>query len=200
MHSLLQLQSGTNDPATPLTEISSQSARFESESNAPNNLAYYLIHVRVINPRMKASAEFLTADLPKGGAEQTNLVTITLKTNVVMDFMSDNGDPIHATGGQAVYTSDSRGGITNKLIELTGNPRIELTNGWMTADRFVFDQTTGRLRGYGNFLFHYLESAGENPTTLATDTDLYSDRFELDTASRIAELWGGVRAESGGGD
>jgi lipopolysaccharide export system protein LptA len=196
VHSLLRFQSGTNDPATPLTEIFSQSARFESKSNAPNNLLDYLEHVRVSSPEMKASAEFLTAEVPKGGADQTNRVTITTKTNVVIDFQSDNGDPIHATGEQAVYTSDSRDGITNKFIDLTGNPRIELTNGWMTAERFLFDQTTGKLRGNGNFHFHYLGQAGAQQTSTAAAADLFSERFEMDTATRVAEFWGGVRADS----
>jgi lipopolysaccharide export system protein LptA len=147
---------------------------------------------------MKASAEFLTVESPKGGDDQTNRVTVTVKTNVMIDFASDNGDPVHATGEQAVYTSDSRDGITNKLIELTGNPRIELTNGWMTADRFVFDQTTGRLRGNGHFHYHYLEGAGDKQTTKATDMDLFSERFEMDTVTRIAEFWGGVRGNSAG--
>src|SRR5882724_8306149 len=118
VHSLLQLQSGTNALSLPLTEISSHSARYDGS----NSLAVYQGSVRVVDPKMNVSAEFLTAESPKGVADPSNHVTITVKTNVVIDSVSDSGDPIHATSEQAVYTSDTRNGVVAKLLELTSTP------------------------------------------------------------------------------
>ncbi len=196
VHSLLQLQSGTNIPAAPLTEITSHRARFESKSGSSNDLAIYEGNVHVVDPKMKLAAELLTAELPRDNSGQSNRVnSIIVETNVVIDFASDSGEQFHATGDRAVYTPKSADGTVHELLELTGSPRVELTNGWMTADRFVLDRTTGKLHANGNYHFHYLGQTDAANSAATNATEFYSERFEFDLNTRDVGFWQSVRVD-----
>ena len=90
------------------------------------------------------------AELPRGKGEQTNRLNhIVAETNVVMDFTGEHGERSHATAEKAVYNYKKADATTNEVLELTGNPRVELTNGWMTADVFVMDRATRQPAGAG---------------------------------------------------
>ena len=206
VHSVLELQTVTNAAATAGTEISSHRCEFQMRSDASNGVAIYQGTVRVNDPKIRLACEFLIADLPKDSAGQSNRVNhVVATTNVVLDFVSTNGEPIHATGQRAVYDLKQTGNTTNEILELTGQPRVDLTNGWMTADIFMMDRATGKLRGRDNYHFHSLaqnttndSSRGSVATNAPSYTDIYSRFFEFDVNTRLANFWGNVRATNAG--
>ena len=103
----------------------------------------YRNHVRVDDPEMKLSCEWLTADLPQDGGHVTNIVA---ETNVVIDFTDDKGQPYHATGDKVVYFYQVQGGVTNETITLTANPaQIEDALGTQTGDEIIWDRVNNRL-------------------------------------------------------
>jgi lipopolysaccharide export system protein LptA len=193
-HSIIDNQTGTNLPVK--TEIFSRHARFEMKTDATNGTAVYERDVHVKDPRIDLTSDYLFADLPRSGKGQSNRLSyIVAKTNVVMDFLNPQGERSHATAEKAVYNSRDANGATNDLLELTGNPRVTLTNGWMTADLFLVNRATGALQGQDNFHFHYLPQimAGKTNTE---EADIYADRFDYDMGTRVAKfnsVWGHVR-------
>ncbi len=199
-HSIIQNQTGTN--ALVATEISSRRAYFQMKTEAANGSAVYEQDVQVKDPRMRLTCDYLYAELPRGKGEQTNRLNhIVAETNVVMDFTGEHGERSHATAEKAVYNYKKADAATNEVLELTGNPRVELTNGWMTADLFVVDRATGSLEGQDNFHFHYLpESPGGNAAkTNVDEADIYSDLFKYDQSTRVAQfssVWSHVRVRS----
>ncbi|HWF18753.1 MAG TPA: LptA/OstA family protein [Verrucomicrobiae bacterium] len=189
VHSVLRLRPATNAPA-PATDIFSDRGEFEMKTDATNGMALYIRNVHVLDPQMKLDCDWLRADLPKDQAGQTNRPNhIVARTNVVIDFANTNGEKIHAVGQQAVYDYRVANAATNESLELTGNPRVDLTNGWMTADTLVMDRATGKLRGVGNFHFHY------HPPSQAVETEIVSDLFDYDSTTRLANFWGNVRVK-----
>jgi lipopolysaccharide export system protein LptA len=198
VHSILQLQPPTNGaPAAP-TLIDSHRFEFLMRGEGSNGLATYRQDVRVNDPRMKLRSELLTAELPHEGANN-RVHHIVAETNVDIDFLNDNGEHTHATGQKAVYDFKVINGVTNELLELTGHPRIDLTNGWMTADVFVMNRTTGTLIGRDNFHLHY-PTAREKPgeTNAPVESEISSDYFDYDFTTRFANFQGQVHASDAG--
>lgn len=121
--------------------------RIEAEGPADFDLTgrrmIYRDHVRVDDPEMKLSCEWLAADLPPDGGHVTNIVA---ETNVVIDFADEKGQPYHATGDKAAYFYHVQGGVTNETITLTGNPaQIEDALGTQTGDEIIFDRVNNRV-------------------------------------------------------
>ncbi len=114
-----------------------------------------------------------------------------------MDFVNERGEQTHATAEKAVYNYRNAGAATNEVLELTGNPRVELTNGWMTADLLVVDRAMGRLQGQDNYHFHFVaQNQAAGRTNAPEETDIYSDRFDYDMNTRLAQfssVWSHVR-------
>ena len=75
-----------------------------------------------------------------------------------------NAEKIHGTGEQAVYSSHVAGGVTNVVLELSGKPRLDEPDRWVTADKsIILDRTTGRLRLIGDHRIHFkLQAVTEN--------------------------------------
>jgi lipopolysaccharide transport protein LptA len=113
----------------------------------------YHEHVRVDSPDMKMSCEWLAADLPQTGGRVTNIVA---ETNVVIDATDDKGQKMHATGDRAVYVFNVQNGATNETVTLTGNARLENTQGWLTGDSIIWDRANDRLSVPSNpkMVFH----------------------------------------------
>jgi lipopolysaccharide transport protein LptA len=113
----------------------------------------YHEHVRVDSPNMKLSCEWLAADLPQSGGRVTNIVA---ETNVVIDATDDKGQKMHATGDKAVYVYSVENGVTNETVTLTGNARLENTQGWLTGDSIIWDRAHERLSVPSNpkMIFH----------------------------------------------
>lgn len=178
----------TNAPAPADTEIFCD----KFDYNTKTRVAVYQGHVRVNDPQMKLTGEILTASLPEKGGRPNHIVA---ETNVIIDFV-ENGQQTHATGDKAVYDEKITGAITNAVMELTGNPKLERTNGWMSADIITMDRGAGVIRGMGHHHSTIKKQPAEKgvvngPAT--ADTDIFSDGFEYVTKTRVAVYTGAVR-------
>ncbi len=132
----------------------------------------YHDHVRVDDPAMKLSCEWLAADLPQTGGRVTNIVA---ETNVVIDATDDKGQKMHATGDRAVYVYHVQDGITNETVTLTGNARLENAQGWLTGDSIIWDRAHDRLSVPSNpkMVFHQtLNGAMASTNSPVAETNL----------------------------
>ena len=109
----------TNAPA-PKPKSPRQPMRIESDGPADFDLtarqAAYHIHVRVDDPAMKLTCEYLTANFPQDGGHFDHIVA---ETNVIIDFTDEKGQTMHATGDKMVYDYAVQNGTTNerKMVE-----------------------------------------------------------------------------------
>lgn len=160
--------------------------------NTKTKVAVYQGHVRVNDPQMQLTGELLTASLPEKGRKPNHIVA---ETNVVIDFIEKEGRT-HATGEKAVYDEKVTGAKTNAVMELSGHPKLERTDGWMSADVITMDRGEGVIRGMGH---HHStikkqpagQSIAGSPAT--ADTDIFSDGFVYGTKTRVAVYTGQVR-------
>ncbi len=185
----------THAKAQP-THVFSDSLRYAMKAGE----AIYRGHIRVEDPRMKLRSELLTAQFPVEGSNTTQIEKIVAEKDVFIDFISERGDTNHASGDRAVYHSIATGKTTNQVMELTGHPRIDMTNGWMTADMFTFDQLQDRIRGIDNYRFHSSANVqfGGSPGTNSPpqETVITSDYFEFETKTGLAGYEGRVRVRN----
>jgi lipopolysaccharide export system protein LptA len=124
------------------TLITSRAGNFDMNARH----AIYSGDVRVTDPQMKLTCEWLIADLPQSG--QIN--HIVAETNVVIDFTDQKGRATHATGEKAVYNFNVQNGTTNETVTLTGNPQVESTQGSSTltniADVIIWNRLNNSFR------------------------------------------------------
>ena len=191
VHTIIrQLAPGTKTNAAPAqTDVDSDRATFDTK----NGLVTYRDHVLVVNPQLHLTCVFLTAQRSQGGTNN-QFDVIVAETNVVIDFTDESGRKTHATADKSVYTR------TNDLLTLTGNPRLETSNGWSTADIFVLNQTTRRIQGSGHCRFYSrtaLASAGTAANPASTqETEITSEDFDYDMKSGLAVFSGHVRVNN----
>ena len=98
-----------------------------------------------LRPQMKLTCGVLTASMPEGGKR---IESILAEQNVVVDSLDEKGQNSHATAEKLVYTYKVTGGITNEMIELSGNPSPALTNsqvGRMEGKLIIWNMTTGKV-------------------------------------------------------
>ncbi len=187
-------QAQTKAPETPETIILSDNFEFEMNTRQ----AVYEGSVRVIDPKLNRTnlvSETLTATLPEAGGRVDRIVA---QTNVVLDSFNEKGERTRATGQKAVYTYKETPGKTNEIVELTGKPKLEQPNGWMTADVITMDRATGMIQGAGHHHSSIKMTIGEGSagaTPAASMTDIFSDQFEFGTKTRQAIYLGGVRVD-----
>ena len=138
----------TNSPAASRTQ---GPIRIHSDGQMEFDVNTYWVtyhdNVRVSDPQMKLTCEWLTANLPKQSSGHiTNMVA---ETNVVIDYTDDSGQKTHVTGDKAVYVFQVIGGKTNETITLTANPpnkpKVESSKGFMTGDTIVWDRVAGKI-------------------------------------------------------
>ena len=122
--------------AEPDIIITSESASMDFKGG----LTIYRGNVKVDDPgKMLLTAALLTIIRPS-----TNIESIVAETNVVIDLFDPNGEKTHALGARAVYTA------SNNIVELTGNPSMENSQGSMTADLIILNRLNNNLDGKGN--------------------------------------------------
>ena len=122
----------------PPTQIKADRGDFDWEVRQ----ATYYGHVRVDDPEMQLTGEWLTANVPQAGEHVNHIVAVT---NVVIDFVDGKGQTNHATGTKAVYVYQVEGGTTNETITLSGNPQIDNSEGTLTGDVIVWDRVNNHL-------------------------------------------------------
>ena len=102
----------------PPTQVDSASGFFDGTGHK----AIYSGNVRVDDPDMKLTCEWLVVDLPQSGGRVSHIVA---ETNVVINGTDSKGQPMHATGDKAVYDFQVKDSMTNETITLTGNAKVE---------------------------------------------------------------------------
>jgi lipopolysaccharide export system protein LptA len=199
VHSVIQDQSSDGRPSTNFTDITSDEGRFLTSNENASGSAFYLGHVRAEDKGMQLFCGHLTADAPKQAAGVTNrLNKIVADTNVVIEFVTEKGEHVHATGDHSVYTHTGTNGVDDELLELSGNPVVSMTNNWMTADVFYYDRAAGLLRGSNNFVLHYFSAPAGGTAELpqgASNAVVSSSQFLMEVNTHTATFWDGVRAD-----
>ena len=123
----------TNKP----TEIFSDSADFDLKTQG----VIYRGHVRVTDPQMKLTCDTMTVrTAPEGG----HIESIVAEGDVVVDI-ANQGQTNHATGNKLVYTYKVESSVTNDTAVLTGDPRMEEKDMWLTGDAITWDRTTRNI-------------------------------------------------------
>ena len=133
----LVLPEKKNLPRKP-TQIESDRAEFDLNTKR----AVYLGHVKVDDPEMKLQCEQLTVDLPASGERVNHIVA---EVNVIIDFADSQGQNTRATGSRAVYHYAVNGAVTNEVVTLTGNPKVETAQGTIIGDEIAWDRATGHM-------------------------------------------------------
>ena len=128
------------------THIASDSVEFDMKSR----LAVYRGNVKVTDPRLALTCEFLTAKVLDSGQVER----IVAETNVVATLVT-NQTTFTVTAAQAIYTYQVSATTTNQTLELTGLPAPKIT--WpqedvtplrtneFTARRILWDLANERL-------------------------------------------------------
>lgn len=123
--------------ASRVTHIDSDNADFDLNSRT----AIYRGDVVVSDPGMKLTCAQLVANLPQSG----RINQIIAETNVVIDFTDPKGQKLHATSEKAIYHFSVKNGATNETVTLTGNAKVENSQGWLTGDPIVWNRADGHL-------------------------------------------------------
>jgi len=140
---LLHAQTNVADtpkPPRPPTLINSDHADFDLTVHR----AVYWDNVRVDDPKMILTCARLTADMPPSQAA-AQLKHIVAETNVVIDSVDEKGQTNHATSDQAVYHYEVKSGVTNETVTLTGNARMQNSQGILTGEPIIWDRINNHL-------------------------------------------------------
>lgn len=73
------------------------------------------------------------------------LSSFVAEQNVTIDAPDTKGQPSHATADKLTYNYAVANGVTNKAIELTGNPQLTNAMGRLVGDVIVWDLLTDRF-------------------------------------------------------
>lgn len=128
----------TDAPTRPPTLINSDHAEFDLTARR----AVYHGNVRVDDPQMILTCALLTADLPQPGGLMKHIVA---ETNVVIYSVDEKGQTNHATSDKAVYDFNVQDGVTNETVTLTGNAKMENSQGTLTGEPIIWDRQKNRL-------------------------------------------------------
>jgi len=122
---------GTN--AMEQTDIFSDHFELTSRTHT----AVWTDNVRVVDPRMKMTCDRLTGQM----GETTNRFRhVVAEGNVVIDAVDNDGKPVHATNGMAVYDYRVENSVTNETVELTIDPRVERGTDTQTGEIIRWDR------------------------------------------------------------
>jgi len=124
-------------PRSP-TQIYADRGEFDWELRQ----ATYHGHVRVDDPEMKLTSEWLVANVPQAGERVNHIVA---ETNVVIDFADENGKTNHATCDRAVYSYEVKDGTTNESVTLSGHAKVENAEIVATGEPITMNLTTRKI-------------------------------------------------------
>src|SRR5258707_1053945 len=97
---------------------------------------------------MQWTCRKLSVRLPSGGGQINSIVA---EDEVNFDLTDDKGLKIHGAGEKAVYTYAVTATATNDLMELTGNPMLQTTNGIFSNSIIVLDRAHNKLLAPGKY-------------------------------------------------
>ena len=135
------LKAQTNAPTVPSRNIEIFSK--EGEFDLKEKVVIYRGTVRVEGQGMQLTCETLTAKMPATGNRVESLVGEGM---VVIDLVDEKGQKIHGTGDKLVYTYATTDTTTNEIVQLTGNPILETTQGPVTGDVITLDRINNKLK------------------------------------------------------
>jgi lipopolysaccharide export system protein LptA len=158
----LVLPAGAIAPASTaqpaLTNSASGTNRFAQifcpEYTLGTNTAIFQGGVLVVHPQMQLNCKTVTLEANDPAARAQTLVA---EEDVRFDLLHENGQKIHGTGQKAVYTYKVASGKTNDLVELTGNPKLTMTNGSTFENKvIIFDRASGKVLAPGKYVIRTL--------------------------------------------
>jgi len=124
--------------------------------------AWFHDHVRLQHPQMNWECERLHVQIPPAGGRVERLVA---EDSVSFDLLDARGQKLTGRGEKAVYNYSITEAGTNDLLELTGNPVLQTTNGTFNNPVFLLNLGTGKLVAPGSY-----KMQGEIP---GKDTNLF---------------------------
>lgn len=131
----------TNAPATkpqPPTEIISDAADFDMNAHQ----AIYRGHVKVTDPEVKLTCDWLVVDLPAAGAHLSHVLA---DTNVVVDFTDEKGEKYHVTSARAVYAYKVVNAVTNETVTFTGRPKVVTATSTIKSEPMIWDRARNKF-------------------------------------------------------
>jgi lipopolysaccharide export system protein LptA len=98
--------------------------------------------VRLAHPQLQMTCDHLAVH---SAADKQTGQNLTAEHSVVFDLLSSDGEKVHGTCQKAFYDYSIRGGQTNDVLELTGNPILETTNGSVQNSMLILDRARNKL-------------------------------------------------------
>lgn len=115
------------------------------------NQVVYVGHVLVTDHlRATLTCERLTVGIPQGGTP-TNILA---ETNVVADFIDEQGMTNHVTANTALYSVSVVNSVTNQVVTFSGGdplPKVENPRMVITGEPMVYNVLTKRFSPGTNF-------------------------------------------------
>jgi lipopolysaccharide export system protein LptA len=177
--------SRTPAPNSPSRDIRIRSNKFDYLSQTSQGV--YLGNVRAVDPEMELTCGKLAVQRSATG---NRMDRITAEETVGIFIKKDR---IRASGERAVYTA------SNDIVELTGNPFLERTNGTLRAQRVTVERNTGTLRANGavDSLYRADAFARANTGTASgpapREVRVRADNFEFQSRTNRAVYAGAVQ-------
>jgi lipopolysaccharide export system protein LptA len=112
---------------------------------------------------MQWACDKLSVQLPAAGGQVQSIVA---EDAVNFDLTDEKGQKIHGAGEKAVYSYGITATATNDVVELTGNPMLQTTNGVLSNSIIVLDRAHNKLFAPGKYRLVGLANTGVTNTFL----------------------------------
>lgn len=107
--------------------------------------------VRIAHPQMDWACETMTVN-NKPGAEKHS--TLLAQNAVDFTLRNEQNQSVHGMCQRAFYRYDVTPSLTNDIVELTGNPVLETTNGIIHNRIIILDHGRNKLLAPGRYAIH----------------------------------------------
>src|SRR6266568_229159 len=158
---LVVTPSGLSSPADSTTRSNQFAEILSEEYSLKSGTAQFREKVRLQHPRMEWACEQLSAQLP---AEGQGASSILAERAVVFELTDYKGQQIHGRCEQAHYSYTRTATGTNDIVELTGNPILETTNGKVQNRVIILDRVNHFLVAPGEYKITSVAEAGGTNT------------------------------------
>ncbi|MEY2427616.1 MAG: hypothetical protein QOJ40_501 [Verrucomicrobiota bacterium] len=155
---------GPSSDAAPTVHSQSASNQFAQifadEYSLKPAAALFQGNVCVDHPQTKWTCEQMTVALGVGTDKTRRVVA---ERSVVFDLTDEKGH-VRGKGQKVVYTYNITPTATNDLVELTGDPSLETTNGTFRNKIIILDRAHNKLLAPGKYQMQGLAAAGATNT------------------------------------
>ena len=142
----------TNLPPATNTNLQTVITSKVGYFDIPTRSLVYRDHVRVVDPRINLTCEFLQAKFPTNGSHRVS--SIIAETNVVV-LIATNDITYTITAARAVYSFQPDATTTNEMLEVTGlpapvirwapNDEPSVKTNEFTAKKIIWDLANNRI-------------------------------------------------------